>query len=106
MPRPATEADALGLITHDRDTWKARALKANADLERMQHEIMMRGAGRATSEAHKAITMHRILVAWLKVPELRLGQMLMNAVCVGPAIRMLEDDFLAEAAECFAGVKR
>jgi hypothetical protein len=55
--------------------------------------------GRAPSADEKRAVIERLLAAWLAVPELRLGQLLANAV--GHRVFYIEDEGLACEVEAF-----
>ena len=61
--------------------------------------------GRALSDGEKQAVVERILAAWVKVPALRLGQFIDNAVMSAGkngGVFYVEDTALAEACERFA----
>ena len=59
--------------------------------------------GRAETTEEKRALVERLYVAWLKCPELRLGQFLDNALIgMKPHLFYLEDEPLISAAEKFA----
>lgn len=56
--------------------------------------------GRAVTDANKRDVIEKILTAWKRAPELRLGQLMVNAMS-NMDIFMLEDGALAERIEAF-----
>lgn len=56
---------------------------------------------RANADYEKSLVMERLLSAWLKVPSMRLGQLLVCAAAQ-PDIFYVEDYDLTEAAEALA----
>jgi hypothetical protein len=58
-------------------------------------------AGRAATYSDKSIVLGRILRAWQRHPEMRLGQLLFNAACPFD-IFYIEDETLANAVEGFS----
>lgn len=65
--------------------------------------------GRALTPAAKREIVERLLVAWLKVPDQRLGQLIANSFGrrygFSPDIFVTEDETLADAVERFAKEK-
>ena len=65
----------------------------------------MSGTGRADTEALKRNVMERLLNAWQRVPELRLGQLIVNATLKRTVttndIFYTEDLLLVEQVEAF-----
>lgn len=104
---PATVAAAISRAMRDGSTGGARTEKGDA---RMADEDLLRGRGRALTDAEKRAVLDRIYIVWT-LPGLRLmrlGQLLVN---VARALRpvdlfYVEDDELARRAETFAAPRR
>lgn len=75
--------------------------------KRLEEEIVSYPEGRAVTRELKQAVMDRLLDAWLRVPGLRLGQLVACAADIQePVLFYLEDMTLLEAIEEEAGRKR
>lgn len=59
---------------------------------------MVTPPGRAVTDEQKRVVMERLLAAWMKMPELRLGQLLVAGV-TGRDVFYVEDETLVRCAE-------
>lgn len=57
--------------------------------------------GRALTPEQKRAIVERLLAAWLKMPEQRLGQLILNPFNYAPFVSQIEDEYLAEHVERF-----
>jgi len=55
--------------------------------------------GRARTEQEKRVIIQRLLVAWISLPELRLGQLIDNSISTDKDLFFLEDKELIELVE-------
>ncbi len=69
---------------------------------------ILRGMGRAVTAADKRATLERIYAIWLKFPDQRLGQLLVNAATARSKAPLFyaEDDTLCDALEAMAGIRK
>lgn len=67
---------------------------------------MLTTPGRAVTDEQKRAVMERLLAAWMRMPMLRLGQLLEAATDQEEtAVFFVEDDALARCVEIMAGVE-